>query len=124
MAFATDARPRPSRGGSSTTRSQTLVAEARPPIGSSREDLAEQLATMAATADTLVDITTAFTLERGDEAEFRPDCSGPRAVQRSIASHLRDLAGSNAPAGLSARLSTIARTGAGHGLGDGFRVPA
>jgi cyclic beta-1,2-glucan synthetase len=86
---------------------ETLAADARAAVESSR-DLAEQLTTMAATAASLVDITTAFALERGDEAD--PDLTfWATAVQRSIASHRRDLTGSTSSADLSIRLSTIAR---------------
>lgn len=85
----------------------TLVAEAKPFTGRA-EGLAQQLTTMAATAGTLVDLTAAFALERGDGTE--PDLTfWATAVQRSIASHLRDLAGSNAPADWSERLGAIAR---------------
>src|SRR6185312_5540279 len=44
-----------------------LAAEARQPFGPSHE-ITDQLASLATTADTLVDVTSAFTLERGDSA--------------------------------------------------------
>ncbi|HEU5482424.1 MAG TPA: glucoamylase family protein, partial [Sphingomicrobium sp.] len=72
------------------------------------EGLQDQLAKMAASADTLVDITTAFAHERGDDI-VSDLLFWATAIQRSIASHLRDLAGSGASVSLSARLSTIAR---------------
>jgi cyclic beta-1,2-glucan synthetase len=96
-----------------------LVAAANVAIESSN-GLPEQLTTMAGTAGTLVDITTAFALERDDERDSDL-LFWATAVQRSIASHLRDLAGSSSPADLSVRLGTIARRGRDMALAMDFK---
>jgi cyclic beta-1,2-glucan synthetase len=86
-----------------------LVAEAHQPLGPSYE-ITDQLASLATTADTLVDVTSAFTLERGDGASSDL-LFWARAARASIASHQRDLASSGSAAEtLSSRLSAVATT--------------
>jgi len=72
----------------------------------SSSELVDQLARMSSAADTLVDVTTAFTLERGDGASSDL-LFWAQAIHRAVASHQRDLSGPDAER-LADRLSTMA----------------
>ena len=87
--FGTAAAPRPSPGASSMTPSRCCggrcTSRLAPP-----EEIADRLAGLATSADTLVDITQAFALERADDASSDM-LFWAQAIRNSIASHLRDL---------------------------------
>ena len=92
---ATGATWRPSPGGSSTTPSRRWRPTHASPSGRPQGSPISSTS-LAAAADTLVDITSAFTLERGDGASSDM-LFWARAVRASIASHQRDLAGPAPP---------------------------
>ncbi len=73
------------------------------------EALADHLARLAAAADTLIDVTKAFTLERGDDTDSDL-LFWARSIHGSILSHQRDLTVSSATADLAARLGAVAGT--------------
>jgi cyclic beta-1,2-glucan synthetase len=96
----------------------TLVTDARRPLESPAE-IVDQLARLAGSADTLVDVTTAFTLERGDSASSDL-LFWAQAVRHAIASHERDLGRTGPAAGdLAARLGRDRPHRPGNGAGDG-----
>jgi cyclic beta-1,2-glucan synthetase len=72
------------------------------------DGIIEHFADLARSADTLVDLASAFTLERGDSSDSDM-LFWAQAVRRSIASHARDFSGSDSFDKLSSRLSLIAR---------------
>jgi cyclic beta-1,2-glucan synthetase len=80
---------------------ERLFAEARASLGG--EDLAGRLAALAGSSETLVDLASAFAIERGEDAS--DILSWARAVCRSVASHRRDLA---SPDDLAARFAAVA----------------
>lgn len=74
------------------------------------EKVADRLSVLATSAETLVDITQAFALERGDGANSDM-LFWAQAARNAIASHERDVDGLASPTPqLSARLSAIGRT--------------
>jgi cyclic beta-1,2-glucan synthetase len=78
--------------------------------GTSTPEFADQLSRLAASADILLDVATAATLERGDSAGSDM-LYWMQASRNTITSHERDLAESGvSTANLPARLSAIART--------------
>lgn len=83
-----------------------LTTDMRRPLAAT-ETIVDRLTGLAASSETLVDITTAFALEREDDGSAELDFWA-KALCRSIASHLRDLA--DAPADLTARLSRVGST--------------